>query len=152
MMLSEHFNSAEFVAPGDPVRPSEDVLERLKDLCELALEPLREALGRPIKVSSGYRSAVYNKKIGGAPGSQHCAGIAADIVMANDAEQLKAAAIASNIPGIGGIGIYPGRGFIHVDIRPRVGKKPTTWAQVKGKYQAIPRELLLAIRAHGGKI
>ena len=151
-MLSEHFNSAEFVAPGDPVRPSEDVLERLKDLCELALEPLREALGRPLKISSGYRSPAYNKKIGGAPGSQHCAGIAADILMNSDAEQLKAAAIASNIKGIGGIGIYPGRGFIHVDIRPRIGGKPTTWAQLKGKYQAIPVELRMAIKAHGGKI
>lgn len=152
MNLSEHFALSEFVSINDPVRPSEEIIDQLKDLCELALEPLREALGRSLKVSSGYRSPTYNKQIGGAPGSQHCAGIAADIIMANDAEQLKAAAIASNIPGVGGVGIYPGRGFIHVDIRKRVGKKPTTWAQVKGKYQAIPRELALAIKAHGGTI
>jgi uncharacterized protein YcbK (DUF882 family) len=150
--LSKHFTVEEFLAANDPVKPSAEVLDSLQDLCELALEPLREALGRPLKISSGYRSPAYNKLIGGAPGSQHCAGIAADILMADDAEQIKAAAIASNIKGIGGIGIYPGRGFIHVDIRPRIGGKPTTWAQVKGKYQAIPVELKKAIKAHGGKI
>lgn len=152
MRLSKNFILSEFLAPGDPAKPTIETVERIRDLCELALEPLREALGRPLKISSGYRSVAYNRRIGGAPGSQHCSGIAADVVMVSDAEQLKAAAIASNIPGIGGIGIYPGRGFIHVDIRPRVAGKPTTWAQVKGKYQRIPRELVLAIRAHGGKI
>lgn len=152
MKLSAHFNLEEFVAANDTVRPSPEVIHALEDLCRLALEPLREALGRPIKVSSGYRSPVYNKLIGGAPGSQHCAGIAADIIMANDAEQLKAAALASHILGIGGIGIYPGRGFVHVDIRPRIAGRPTTWAQVNGKYQAIPVELKKAIRAHGGRV
>jgi hypothetical protein len=152
LSLSKHFAIGEFLSENDPVKPSPEAVESLKDLCELALEPLREALGRPLKISSGYRSPAYNKKIGGAPGSQHCAGIAADILMNSDSEQLKAAAIASNIKGIGGIGIYPGRGFIHVDIRPRIAGKPTTWAQLKGKYQAIPVELRMAIKAHGGKI
>jgi len=152
MSLSKHFTVLEFLAVKDPIKPSPEVIDALGDLCALALEPLREALGRPLKISSGYRSPAYNRLIGGAPGSQHCAGIAADILMNSDAEQLKAAAIASNIKGIGGIGIYPGRGFIHVDIRPRIGGKPTTWAQIKGKYRAIPVELRMAIKAHGGKI
>ena len=152
MSLSKHFTVLEFLAVNDPIKPSPEVIDALGDLCVLALEPLREALGRPLKISSGYRSPAYNRLIGGAPGSQHCAGIAADVLMNSDAEQLKAAAIASNIKGIGGIGIYPGRGFIHVDIRPRIGGKPTTWAQVNGKYRAIPAELRMAIKAHGGKI
>lgn len=152
MKLSEHFQLDEFVADADPVAPAPATIEQLQDLCVLALEPLRAALGRSLRISSGYRSPAYNKKVGGAPGSQHCAGIAADVVMANDAEQLRAAALASKIPAIGGIGIYPGRGFIHVDIRQRVAGKPTSWAQVGGRYKAIPSELKKAIQAHGGKL
>lgn len=152
MNLSTHFSLAELLTPSDPGQPDQSALENMKRLCEQALEPLRERLGRPLIVTSGFRSSAYNRLIKGAPGSQHCLGIAADIAMANDAEQLKAAAIASQIKGIGGIGIYPGRGFIHVDIRHRIAKAPASWAQIAGKYQRIPMELRKAIQAHGGKL
>lgn len=48
-------------------------------LCELILDPVREALKRPIIVSSGYRSQELNKAVGGVVTSQHCFGCAADI-------------------------------------------------------------------------
>jgi uncharacterized protein YcbK (DUF882 family) len=152
MQLSKHFTLDEFVSPRDKVKPTEAHIENLKDLCELALEPLREALGRPIKVTSGYRSPQYNKSIGGAPGSQHTSGIAADIAVLSDDEMIKAAAIASRIKHVGGIGLYPGEGFIHVDIRQRIGGKPTYWMRKDGKYQGLSIVMRNKVRAHGGLI
>jgi len=60
--------------------PSPLALENLKRLCETLLEPIRAAFGVPIHVNSGYRSAQINKAVGGATGSAHMIGRAADIV------------------------------------------------------------------------
>ena len=51
----------------------------LVTLVEKVLDPAREEFGQPIKVTSGFRSEEINKKIGGAKGSQHMFGQAADI-------------------------------------------------------------------------
>ena len=53
--------------------------ENLKALIEDVLDPLREAYGRPIRVTSGYRCPRLNRLIGGSPNSQHMRGEAADI-------------------------------------------------------------------------
>lgn len=60
--------------------PSKDVIINLKALCTHVLQPLRNYLGVPVVISSGYRSPVLNKKIGGAANSQHLYGMAADFV------------------------------------------------------------------------
>lgn len=51
----------------------------LKLLCVNALQPLRDKLGRPVIVTSGYRSPAVNTAIGGARNSAHMSGLAADI-------------------------------------------------------------------------
>ncbi len=51
----------------------------LAALVEYILDPLREAFGKPIVVNSGYRCEKLNKAVGGAAGSQHLYGQAADI-------------------------------------------------------------------------
>ncbi|PIQ23489.1 peptidase M15A [bacterium (Candidatus Blackallbacteria) CG17_big_fil_post_rev_8_21_14_2_50_48_46] len=51
----------------------------LKLLCVQALQPLRDKLNKPIIVTSGYRSPVVNRAIGGATNSAHMSGLAADI-------------------------------------------------------------------------
>lgn len=43
------------------------------------LDPLREAYGKPIHVSSGYRCPLLNALVGGSSTSDHMAGCAADI-------------------------------------------------------------------------
>jgi len=62
--------------PNIPKDPA--VLENLKTLCEQVLEPLREGLGMPIRITSGYRSIALNKYIGGSKTSQHNTGEAVD--------------------------------------------------------------------------
>ena len=44
------------------------------------LDPLREAYGKPIRVTSGFRSPELNKAVGGSRTSDHMTGCAADIV------------------------------------------------------------------------
>ena len=48
------------------------------------LDPLREAYGKPIVVTSGYRCTKLNRAVGGAARSQHCTGCAADIRSLSD--------------------------------------------------------------------
>ncbi len=59
--------------------PSPEVINSLRALCKNILQPLRDAIGGPIKVSSGYRTPRLNRAIGGARNSQHMVGEAADI-------------------------------------------------------------------------
>jgi len=60
--------------------PNEEQIENLKLLVEKVLDPAREELNAPIKVTSGFRSIEVNNAIGGAKNSQHLNGQAADIV------------------------------------------------------------------------
>lgn len=59
--------------------PDAEIINNLKLLCENVLQPLRDAIGRPILVNSGYRAPELNKLIGGSTQSQHMFGMAADI-------------------------------------------------------------------------
>lgn len=59
--------------------PSTEVESNLRKLVDNVLDPLREAWGRPITVSSGYRCPALNKAVGGVAASQHQKGMAADI-------------------------------------------------------------------------
>ena len=53
--------------------------ENLNALAEEVLEPVRERLGKPIVVNSGFRCPVHNAAVGGVANSQHTKGEAADI-------------------------------------------------------------------------
>lgn len=59
--------------------PSKQVETNLNQLITNILDPLREAYGEPIIVSSGYRCPALNKAVGGVTSSQHTLGQAADI-------------------------------------------------------------------------
>ncbi len=59
--------------------PPKSVTDSLQKLVDNILDPLREKYGKPIKISSGYRSPRVNSIVGGAKNSQHLIGEAADI-------------------------------------------------------------------------
>lgn len=64
--------------------PSAPAVKNLKALCEHVLQPLRNALGVPVKVTSGFRCATLNAKLkGSSKNSQHMTGCAADIIVPN---------------------------------------------------------------------
>jgi hypothetical protein len=60
--------------------PPAEIIENLRALCVNVLQPLRDALGTPVNLNSGYRCPSLNRAIGGAKNSQHMSGQAADIV------------------------------------------------------------------------
>ena len=69
--------------------PSFEVVSHLEELVAKLLEPLREAWGSPIAVTSGYRSSSLNRAVGGVRDSPHMKGYAADLVpLEKDAEAL----------------------------------------------------------------
>lgn len=61
--------------------PSEKVIQNLTKLAETILQPIRDELQTPIRVSSGYRSPELNQKIGGVKSSQHTDGSASDLTL-----------------------------------------------------------------------
>ena len=65
---------------------TEEVVENLRALCLEVLQPLRDHLGKPVVVSSGYRCKDLNKKVGGVENSQHLKGEAADIKVSGKEE------------------------------------------------------------------
>lgn len=130
------------------------IFANLTGLAVKVLEPLRLMWGRALTATCGYRCPAHNKKVGGVPGSEHTKGIAADLTEGDgltDDEQIKLAALASQLPTVGGLGLYEGRGFVHVDTRPRKGGKITAWEQVDGRYVALRPETRKALLAAGAR-
>ena len=79
--LSPHFKLGEFTQSSHSNIynvPTHEAIYNMKNLCKW-LEVLRERSGGPIRINSGYRSPQLNKKVGGAPTSNHLTGCAADI-------------------------------------------------------------------------
>lgn len=82
--LSPHFTLAEMtvtqVRRADNA-PSMSQMANLIRLCDHILEPLRNKVGGPVIVTSGYRSPEVNEIVGGSSKSAHCHGLAADIIV-----------------------------------------------------------------------
>lgn len=99
------------------------------------LQDLRTALGRPLIVTSAYRSPAYNAKVGGAKNSMHLQGRAFDISLQNhDPVELETAA---KDHGFTGIGRYPKQRFIHIDTGPARWWGAPEWpASLSGGFPA----------------
>ena len=88
--LSPHFTLAEMCESRTAEKhgivnvPPPEAVENLRRLCEGCLEPLREALGLPIVITSGYRTKALNEiLVHAARRSQHLNGEAADFYVAS---------------------------------------------------------------------
>ena len=79
LSLSEVIKSSTAIKNNIPNEPTKQHLQNLIILAENVFQPIREHFGRPIYISSGYRSKELNKLIGGASRSQHSKGEAIDI-------------------------------------------------------------------------
>ena len=84
MNLSENFSLAELVKSQTAVRkniknePGTAEIENLIHLAKTVLQPMREHFGKPVMISSGYRSPELCEAIGSSAKSQHAKGEAAD--------------------------------------------------------------------------
>lgn len=79
------------------------------------LEKIREHFDSPVTITSGVRCKTHNTNCGGASGSQHLKGTAADIKVKGVSPEKVAAYAETLLSGTGGIGRY--KTFTHVDVR-----------------------------------
>jgi len=85
--FTKNFSYDELIASSTAKRlgldntPSEEEKEKLRQLAEDILQPIRDAWKSPIIVNSAYRSEAVNKAVGGVKNSQHRLGEAADITI-----------------------------------------------------------------------
>lgn len=103
MKLSEHFSLDELCVSQTAARnnwdntPDAAALEELKRLCA-TLEVIRSFIGKPLIITSGYRSQRVNKAVGSKDTSAHRFGRAADLkVYGMSPEQLMRAIIQSGV-------------------------------------------------------
>lgn len=68
-------------------KPNMQQMINLVYLCAYVLEPLRVAMGEPIKIGSGFRCEKLNKAVGGVYNSQHLKGQAADLCIDSDIQK-----------------------------------------------------------------
>jgi hypothetical protein len=124
--LSEHFSKREFACRccGQLV---------ISGRLVMALEHLRELVGRPVRVHDGYRCAGHNEQAGGVTDSEHTRGTAADIdIPGLSLQQMYEYALVVPEFAEGGIGVYDSN-FLHVDVRRHAAR----WARVRGQYVGI---------------
>ena len=87
--IKELSHSDTALAKGIDNFPTAEAISNLTKLVDNVLDPLREKYGKPIRVSSGYRSAILNRSVNGATSSQHRLGEAADITVGSKEENRK---------------------------------------------------------------
>lgn len=112
--LSNNFAAYEFSCHGNGCCSTTQVDTKLVEY----LQKIRDHFKQPVTITSGYRCPTHNRNVGGATGSYHAKGQAADIVVRNVAPA-EVAKFAESI-GILGIGLYETNYdgyFVHVDTR-----------------------------------
>ena len=117
--LTKNFSAYEFTCKGGNLccGGSVPMSERLLE----GLQELRDLIGRPVIVSSGFRCLKYNRRLLSSDSSQHTLGRAADIWV-RDMDPNTLASYAEQIEHFrnGGIGIY--NTFVHVDVRRDISR------------------------------
>lgn len=116
VQLSKNFNSYEFRCGLGRPCPCSTIL--IDDKLVEYLQKIRDHFGKPVTITSAYRCPSYNKSIGGATGSYHSKGMAADIQVKGVTPK-EVAKYAESI-GVLGIGLYEtdkDGHFVHIDTR-----------------------------------
>lgn len=113
--LTRNFSRSEFACQGDHCcGHSAPVSIELV----YALQAMRDLLGRPLHLSSGFRCITHNREVDGVEDSLHTLGLAADLIIPSGMTGRDLAHMAEMVTGFrnGGIGVY--RTWVHVDLRP----------------------------------
>ena len=117
MQLTKNFKLSEFRCRDGPDVP-EELMANVQELAE-NLQVLRDHLGKPITIISGYRSPKYNRRIGGARKSQHLLARAGDMKIKGltpaEIKDIIVSLIKEGKMKAGGGGLYTT--FVHYDVR-----------------------------------
>ena len=132
MRLSKNFSYDELVYSATAERlkldntPNEKEIEFLRKLANEVLQPIRDKWGRPIVVTSGFRSEKVNNAVGGVKNSQHRLGQAADLKIGSKSQNKALFNFIADLVKKGEIRVGQlideyGYSWIHVSL-PREGK------------------------------
>lgn len=123
-------------------------------LIDTVLDPLRGKLGKPIRVSSGYRPELLNNAVGGSKTSAHRYGLAADINTGNGSSDnitIVAAMLENNIPYDQIIIEYPTfdkngnietARWIHIGLSKTTNRKQLLYSTDGRTYRTVKSQLV----------
>lgn len=125
-MLTKNFALAEFIKPEEAEEfrsaYNEPLLRHRLEMVATVLQQVRDELGMPLIVTSGWRSKRRNARVGGSPTSDHPNGYCADVMCPFiNAEKLAACFVSAKKRGLidyDQLIIYPQH--IHVSVNPRM--------------------------------
>jgi uncharacterized protein YcbK (DUF882 family) len=110
----------------------------LRPALRQVLSQISGRFGRPVVVTSGYRSPAQNRRAGGASRSYHMQCMAADIKVPGVSPG-QVARFARSLPQVGGVGFHTYTSAVHIDVAPRVAtwthgrRNAARYAKRKGK-------------------
>ena len=110
--ITQNFRYSEFICKDGTGVP--EIYKENMEVCATELQILREELGKPIIITSAYRTPEWNKKVGGKPNSYHLRMEAVDIKV-KGMKPYDLAIWAARETNFQGIGIADS--FIHLDLR-----------------------------------
>lgn len=106
------------------------------------LQKIRDHFGKPVIITSAYRSPSHNSKVGGSSSSYHLKGMAADIKVSG-VSAVAVATYAQTLTNGVGCYYYGGTEFVHVDTRPSVKH----WlCSASGNYKYFTSNFMPTIR------
>lgn len=113
-MLSRYFRAREFQTGSCNIVIVSNMLLRV-------LDTLRDKIGEPIYINSGYRTPEHNKAVGGSTLSYHMYGMAADIRAKTKTPAELYKLLDEMMDGWGGLQLH--KTFVHVDVRMNQWRK-----------------------------
>jgi len=119
--LTNNFTYGEFYS-GDTklgyksIEPPTKYFSKINLMAE-ELQVVRDCIGSPIIVTSGYRTPAWNKYVGGVKNSYHTQGIAVD-VRVYGMQPYDLAVYIAKLTEFKGFGINIKKNFVHCDLRP----------------------------------
>lgn len=121
-----NFTWSEMTKGGTRIPINANVTIRIVRLCKY-LDEVRTFLGsKPMRITSGYRDPVSNRRVGGARSSRHMSGDAVDFwVKGMDVVDVFQKLKSFHPKG----GLAVGNGFVHLDMRPG---SPARWTYPRG--------------------
>lgn len=100
----------------------------------IALQMIREKIGKAINITNAYRTESHNKRVGGASNSYHLYGMAADIYVKGVNVNTLAKTIDNLFPTTYGVIAYPKKGFVHFDVRVKKYRAVNNGTEMKVDY------------------
>ncbi len=139
ILLTPHFKVSEFAC-----KDGSDAILISEELVSL-LEQIRTHFEKPIVITSGYRTAAHDKRVGGSGAGYHVKGMAADFVIRNLSPAVIALFAQKLLGDKGGVecGCYELGGYVHIDTRP------SKWRAVKAysdrAYETLSGDLFPSV-------